>query len=450
MAGVDDLVAHGVNGIVVEDAQSASFAQAFEQLATDPELWHRLHEGALRSARGWRFERSADRIEVLLEAVTRPHVRAVFLGKTRIPLPPTPDHERKYEIHGRYLRSIVVCVGDRVRVGRVGGASVFTVPTFRPRLLSAVAFYTGGPVSALVLSSGRRRTAVVCQSPYEAFGVILLGRMLPRKLRAQVQVELHGDWRTASRLYGSSARRLASCGADRIATWALRRADRVRTVSRVLEQLARANGYAGPIDRFVAFSDYSMFFDTPPTPLRIQPHVLFVGVLERYKAVDVLLGVWPSVLDRVPHATLTLVGTGSLESRLSDRIRRERLSESVRLRRPVPRSELRRLLDDSWALVLPSRSEGLPRIVLEAMAAGRAVVATNVGGIEELVADGINGRVVPSDDRSALADALVDVLADRRRAEAMGRESRRRAIERDPLGEYEAGIKRLSQWIATS
>ena len=75
------------------------------------------------------------------------------------------------------------------------------------------------------------------------------------------------------------------------------------------------------------------------------------------------------------------------------------------------------------------------------------MVASRVGGIEELIEDGVNGRLVDAEDAAGLAAALVDVLGDRRRAAAMGAESRRRVLARDPLAEYEAGIARLADWI---
>ena len=120
------------------------------------------------------------------------------------------------------------------------------------------------------------------------------------------------------------------------------------------------------------------------------------------------------------------MGTGRLEASIAERIQREQLSDSVRLLAPVPRLELRRLLDESWCLVLASRSEGLPRIILEAMAAGRPVVATRVGGIGELVTDA-SGRLVPPDDAPALASALSELLGDARQSTTMGLEARRRA-----------------------
>jgi glycosyltransferase involved in cell wall biosynthesis len=78
----------------------------------------------------------------------------------------------------------------------------------------------------------------------------------------------------------------------------------------------------------------------------------------------------------------------------------------------VPNDEIAALLDAATVLVLPSRSEGLGRIVVEALCRGRPVVATRVGGITDLVSGGENGLLVPPQDPASLADALVRVLTD--------------------------------------
>ena len=78
------------------------------------------------------------------------------------------------------------------------------------------------------------------------------------------------------------------------------------------------------------------------------------------------------------------------------------------------------LADDSSALVLPSRSEGMGRVVVEAFCRGRAVVASRVGGIPDLVQDGKNGLLVEPGDLDALADALIRILTDRELAERLG------------------------------
>ena len=85
----------------------------------------------------------------------------------------------------------------------------------------------------------------------------------------------------------------------------------------------------------------------------------------------------------------------------------------------MPNAEIPGLFDASTALVLPSRSEGLGRVVIEALCRGRPVVATRVGGIVDLVRDGENGLLVPPQDPQALAEALRRVLSDAAVAERL-------------------------------
>ena len=449
-SGLGELLTDGSDAIVFPEATVDAFADAFARLAADPELLRHLRVGAAAAGTSWSLETCADRLEGLMREVSVTRPRAVFVGKHAVSLPPTHDDEEKYRIHQRYLFTEVVCVSTGARVAKLPGARFVAVPDVRPALLGSIAFYTCGPLVAVALAAGRHRSAIVCQSPYEGFGVALLRTVLPPRMRPRLQIELHGDWRTASRTYGSPRRRLLGPLADRVAVWSLRRADRVRVVSEWLGGVAREAGYVGPIDRFVAFSDYSTFLDASPVEPPEQPEVLFAGALERHKALDVLLDAWVDVVRKISAARLTIVGTGSLADELQRQVERAGLASCVAFLGSVPRDELRVLLDRSSCLVLPSRSEGLGRVVLEAMARARPVVASRVGGVVELVEDGRTGYLVRPDDAPDLARAITDVLCDIARAERFGLEARRRALERDPLREYEAGVSRLAVWIDAS
>ncbi len=447
--GVEEVVTDEIDGLVVSDATPEGFAVAFDRLARDPVLLGRLRDGAAATGREWTFDRCADRLEELMVSnAKRP--RVVVVARASFSVPPTGDEVQKYELHRRHIRTVIVCPATRAGIRRPAGATVVGLPPLRTPALGSAVFYTVAPVVALGIAAGRRRTAISCQSPYEAFGVTVLRTLLPRRLRPPVQIELHGDWRTATRFYGSPRRRWLSGAADKVAAWSLRHADRVRPVSEYLEALAREAGYDGPVDRFIAFSDYSTFLEQPVVSLPTTPHALFVGVLEPHKGLDVLLDAWPEVLRAVPGARLTIVGAGSLESEMMRRLADHEVGRTVRMLAPMSRPELRCLVDEASCLVLPSRSEGLGRVLIEAMARARPIVASRVGGIVELVVDGSTGRLVAAEDRLALAEALIEVLSDRTRAESMGAESRRRAIARDPLREYESGIERMAEWIRAS
>jgi glycosyltransferase involved in cell wall biosynthesis len=144
-----------------------------------------------------------------------------------------------------------------------------------------------------------------------------------------------------------------------------------------------------------------------------------VGVLERYKNVDGLADAWRLAAPRVPEARLRLVGTGALQP-VVERLVRD-LPEQTAWTPSLAQPQVAAALDESTCLVLPSRSEGMGRVVIEAFCRGRGVVGSRVGGIPDLVEDGVNGLLVDPGDPEALAEALVRVLSDRALAEGLGR-----------------------------
>jgi glycosyltransferase involved in cell wall biosynthesis len=229
---------------------------------------------------------------------------------------------------------------------------------------------------------------------------------------------VHGDYRAPTRLYGSRLRSLLNPAADRVAESALRRADGVRTVTAYTTELVRKLGVE-PTDEFPAYMDFATFQQLPPAALPETPQALFVGVLERYKNVDGLADAWRLAASRVPEAKLRLVGTGALAS-VVERLVRE-VPKQTEWTPSLTQPEVAAALDQSTCLVLPSRAEGMGRVAVEAFCRGRVVIGSRVGGIRDLVDDGVNGVLVEPGDTEALAAALVRVLSDRALAERLGR-----------------------------
>jgi glycosyltransferase involved in cell wall biosynthesis len=212
------------------------------------------------------------------------------------------------------------------------------------------------------------------------------------------------------RLYGSPLRRVLAPLADRLVRRAVRGADAVRTLSPFTSGIVRDLGVE-PAAEFPAFMDLDTFLEHEPAPLPERPVFLFVGVLERYKAVEVLAQAWRLAAPRMPSATLRLVGSGTMRE-VAERL----VADSPDRVLWTPRLEAREVsaaLDEATALLLPSRSEGLPRIAVEAFCRGRPVIGARAGGIPDLVVDGENGLLVPPGDAAGLAAALTRLAADR-------------------------------------
>lgn len=244
----------------------------------------------------------------------------------------------------------------------------------------------------------------------------LLARSLARS-PAAIVFDVHGDWRNDTRVYGSPLRRALSPFTDALARIAVRRSDGVRTVSAFTTSLVREHGVE-PAAVFPAYMDLEPFTRTAPAPFPERPRALFVGVLERYKAVDVLAAAWPVVAATVPSAELHLVGQGAWQQ-LAERMVREGAGR-VRWTPRLTTAEVAAALDEATLLVLPSRREGMGRVIVEAFCRGRPVVGTSSGGIPDLVQDGVNGLLVPVEDANALAEALIAVLGNSAQAAALG------------------------------
>jgi glycosyltransferase involved in cell wall biosynthesis len=172
-----------------------------------------------------------------------------------------------------------------------------------------------------------------------------------------------------------------------------------------------------------------------------EPRLLCIGRLIPVKGHLVLLRALAQARGRVPGLTLDIAGQGPLEPALKAYAGELGLSDTVRFRGFV--SPIQTAIENAAAVVVPSLGEGFGMVALEAMERGRAVIASDVGGLPEIVADWETGLVVPAGDAEALADAMVALASDLPRAAAMGEAGRRRALESFTQERSTQAIERL-------
>jgi glycosyltransferase involved in cell wall biosynthesis len=343
--------------------------------------------------------------------------RVLLVGRQRYRLPLNPSLRRKFDALQEEL-DVHVLASAAADSSRVDGPFSL-VPPFPVRRLDGVAFWLSLPVRIARALRLLQPDVLLVQGAHEAAAAIV-GRTLARRA-VPVVLDVHGDWRSATRLYGSSARRLLSPLADRVANFALRRAEAVRTVSDFTSGVVRAAGRE-PTATFFPFMDLEPFLSRPPAPLPEQPSALFVGVLERYKDIDGLAAAWRLAARRVPESSLRIVGRGS-RAHVVERLVAELPARTAWIPE-LTTEQVAAALDAATCLVLPSPNEGLGRVIVEALCRGRPVVGTNAGGIRDLVRDGVNGLLVDPGDPGGLADALVRVLGDRALAERLASAAR--------------------------
>lgn len=176
-------------------------------------------------------------------------------------------------------------------------------------------------------------------------------------------------------------------------------------------------------------------FENPPrgrfrAELGLSEDVPLVGIVARLTAVknhELFLEVARLVKEQVPPAHFVIVGDGELRAQLENSARRRGLAESVIF--TGWRNDLPQVYADLDVLVLTSLNEGTPVSVIEAMATGRPVVATRVGGVPDLVEDGTTGLLRDSGDAAGVAEAVKAFLADDELRGRVSQEAREVAME---------------------
>jgi glycosyltransferase involved in cell wall biosynthesis len=189
-------------------------------------------------------------------------------------------------------------------------------------------------------------------------------------------------------------------------------------VSRSEWTLARQHGIAPDsrlvmIENAIHASYFSPRVDLPAAKSELgldpkYPVIGYVGRLSRQKGIELLVQAGRHVVGRHHDVRFLVVGEGELEGEVRQMVSAHGLDGHVLM--TGFRTDIPRVMEALDVFVLPSRYEGLPYTLMEAMAAGRAVVATDVGGNRDLIHHGKTGLLVPPSDADALADGLTGLL----------------------------------------
>ena len=138
-----------------------------------------------------------------------------------------------------------------------------------------------------------------------------------------------------------------------------------------------------------------------------------------------LIQAFSIVLKEFPNAKLVLTGKGPLTKNLKHLAKKLKIEKNIIFTGQIPYKDLYNLLHNINIFVFPSLAEICPIAVLEAMAAGKPIVATNVGGIPEIVKQNINGILVQPKNPEKLASAIIEIAKNPKKAEIMGQKSRK-------------------------
>lgn len=172
-------------------------------------------------------------------------------------------------------------------------------------------------------------------------------------------------------------------------------------------------------------------------------HVLFVGRLDPVKGAPLLIEAFAQAAAAHPDARLTVVGDGPSRGLAERMVRDLGLGNRVAFLGFRSQAEVADLLEEADMLVLPSFAEGVPVVLMEAMASRIPVVASRVAGVPELVEDGVSGHLVPPGDVATLADRIAALMADPEAARVMGLAGRAKVEAEFDLAKEAAWLLRL-------
>jgi glycosyltransferase involved in cell wall biosynthesis len=291
---------------------------------------------------------------------------------------------------------------------------------------------------------------------------IIAGRL--RRLLASQNAQVVQTFLFHANVLGRIAARRAAaravvCGirvAERGATWHLRLdrltegwVDRYVCVSASVAQFSTTRGNLPPeklviIPNGVDLDRYSSQPQADRTALGIGAGhrvVTFVGRLEPQKGVQWLIEMAPAWLAQRPECDLLMVGEGPLRRALESTCQATRIDGRVHF--AGWRTDVPAILAATDVLVLPSAWEGMPNVVLEAMASGLPVVAADVEGVRELLGPSAMQQTVRHGDSQGFIDKVVSFVGDPRMATAVGAENRRRAAENFAISRMVAAYEDL-------
>ena len=246
------------------------------------------------------------------------------------------------------------------------------------------------------------------------------------KLEIPVVYEIRAFWEDAAVDHGTTREGSLRYRLTRaLETSAIRRANHVFTICEGLRADIVARGIAAShvtvIPNAVDVETFQLAQPADPAlqekwGLKGRTVIGFIGSFYAYEGLDLLVAALPDVIKAHPNACLLLVGGGPQEAALKAQVQSLGLTQHVIFTGRVPHAEVNRYYDLIDMLAYPRHSMRLTELVtplkpLEAMAQGHLFVASDVGGHKELIEHGKNGWLFKADDRAALSQAIVDMLA---------------------------------------
>lgn len=459
--GTGEIVKHEYNGLLVSSTDTEELRSCITMLLNNKALRDKLVRNGYETLKSFDRSRLIDETESVLrtaahdspdtisgstEPVARRQLPVLFLSTARCGSPPDQTLVKKWRGLEPFFSSTVISFNDDETFSRrmLEGAQWILLPSSMPRMIRYVLYFVYTFIFSFYGTLQKRFKAIIAQSPFQAIAPALA--LLPWKIvnaasRPKLIIEIHNDWQEGVMLYHRSRfswmEKTVRCLAG---TFSLSQADAYRVISEYCRELLPAN--SRPVYVFPTFTDLESF--CMPSATHVQEiaryygtgYFIYAGMLIYLKGIHHLIQAFKGVLPQHPEARLVIAGKGPEENSLKLQAETLQLDKHIHFVGHLDQNNLAAFIQNSRALVLPSLTEGLGRVALEAHLLERPVIASRTGGIPEVVLDNKTGILCEPGNEKALCDALIKILDNPDLAMSMGKAGRQAVLKKFNYANY--------------
>lgn len=295
-----------------------------------------------------------------------------------------------------------------------------------------------GLIRGLYLVKEKKIDVIISQSPlFDGLVATVINKIYKKKLI----IEAHSDWVNSLFLqhrvpFKTMARRLFI----RLGRFSLTRADTVRVVSEALRDLVLEHSPNSKIVKFPAFTDIDIFKNE--SDISWEPIILFTGSLYRLKGVQLLIEAFGRLQARFSEFKLVIIGDGPYREDLKKLVTSSKINK-IEFIGILNQAQVKDWMKKCWCFVLPSLSEGLGLVLLEAASLGKPLIGSDTGGIPEIIKDGENGFLFAPGSIEELIKTMEKIMSDKNLAIGMGKSGKRIAENKFSLEKYYEGYFEL-------
>ena len=360
-------------------------------------------------------------------------LKVLWASPERIPFPLDVSMSTKYELLSEHIDAHVLVWSDgyRLKVRRLNTTYFYLIPQFRKFYLLQIMLvypFILCPFVFWLLISKKFDVVLIRPGLQGVISALIKRFSFLFGTKFSLLIEAFGDWIEVPLISTSKwLRWLYRCFLPVISRFSLTSADMLRAES--VSTMDKMRKFA-PQKPYAIFPrvHLELFLDLNVKHVAKDADtftVLYVGELIKLKGVNHLLAALQRVYHEYSHVSLTIIGDGDCRTELGDMAEEMGIADCVEFTGFLKPEKVKEHMLKSDVLVLPSMTEGLPRVIIEAMAVGLPIIATDVGSVRELVRDGENGFLVQPMDIDALTKAFLNLAGDRERAKKMGLNSQR-------------------------